>query len=190
MLFRSFPRDPGVKPNGFPPANMFDQPELEHILRDKMTSHKTVEFRGGIEITETANMRDHVRIKYVDIDSGESRCITADYVLGCDGANSTVRSSIGSTMTELGFAQRWLVIDVSTAADLQQWDGVHQLCDVDRAGTYMRIGTERYRWEFRLRDDESADDFTELDQVRPLIAPWLGTAHTPDLKLIRSIEYT
>ena len=73
-------------------------------------------------------------------------------MLGCDGANSVVRSQIGSTMRDLKFEQRWLVVDVATDADLHQWEGVHQVCDPERAGTYMRIGETRYRWEFRLLD--------------------------------------
>ena len=67
-------------------------------------------------------------------------------------------------------------------ADLDQWDGVHQVCDPVRAGTYMRIGLSRYRWEFRLLPGESADDFRSLQALKPLIAPWTsllsGTANS------------
>ena len=95
-------------------------------------------------------------------------------MLGCDGANSLVRSHIGSTMRDLNFEQRWLVVDVATTADLGQWGGVHQLCDPRRAGTFMQIGEVRYRWEFRLLPGETADDFRAISALRPLIAPWLG----------------
>ena len=40
---------------------------------------------------------------------------------------------IGSTMRDLNFEQRWLVVDVATDADLDQWEGVHQVCDPRRA---------------------------------------------------------
>ena len=43
--------------------------------------------------------------------------------------------------------------------DLHQWEGVHQVCDSRRAGTYMRIGQDRYRWEFALAEHESVADF-------------------------------
>ncbi|MCQ4121038.1 bifunctional 3-(3-hydroxy-phenyl)propionate/3-hydroxycinnamic acid hydroxylase MhpA [Rhodococcus tibetensis] len=185
-----FTRDPDSAPHGFPPANMFDQPELEQIMRAAMNRYDSVTFRGECEVTDVANKRDHAVVRYTDRASGADRFVTADYVLGCDGARSTVRSAIGSKMRDLGFEQRWLVIDVATGTDLQQWDGVHQLADPDRAGTYMRIGESRYRWEFRLHDHETTADFSNIDTVRPLIAPWIGTTANVDLELIRVAEYT
>ena len=101
-----------------------------------------------------------------------------------------MRRHIGAGMRDLRFEQRWLVIDVDSALDLQQWGGVHQLCDPRRAGTFMQIGDSRYRWEFRLLPGESADDFATLAALRPLIAPWLGSATDGDLRVMRVAEYT
>lgn len=185
-----FGRDPDRMPHGFPQANMFDQPELELIMRSRLSSFEGVHMDGGRDVVDVSNMRDHCLVTYIDVESRERRVVRADYVLGCDGANSVVRASIGSKMRALGFEQRWLVVDIRTDAELGQWEGVHQVCDTERAATYMRIGTDRYRWEFRLHDDESAGDFTELDNIVPLISPWLRTAHNPELALIRSTEYT
>lgn len=185
-----FARDPDRMPHGFPQANMFDQPDLERVMRARSAAFDGVHIRGGCDVVDVANMRDHCVVTYIDVDSGHRRAVRAEYVLGCDGANSVVRGSIGSKMRDLGFEQRWLVIDIATDADLGQWEGVHQVCDTERAATYMRIGADRYRWEFRLKDDESADDYVELDAILPLISPWLSTAQSPALKLIRSTEYT
>ena len=71
-------------------------------------------------------------------------------------------------MDDLRFQQRWLVVDVATDADLNQWDGVHQVCDPHRAGTFMRIGDTRYRWEFRLLPGETADDFNTMATLSPV----------------------
>ena len=78
----------------------------------------------------------------------------------------------------------------ATDADLDQWDGVHQVCDPVRAGTYMRIGLSRYRWEFRLLPAESADDFRSLQALKPLIAPWTSLVRDGELELTRVTEYT
>ncbi|OZC45885.1 3-(3-hydroxyphenyl)propionate hydroxylase [Rhodococcus sp. 06-621-2] len=185
-----FDRDPDRRPHGFPQANMFDQPDLEYLMRSRLSSLAGVHMAGGCTVVDVANRRDHCVVTYLDTRTGERCAVTADYVLGCDGANSTVRSSIGSRMLDLGFEQRWLVIDIATEAELDLWEGVHQVCDTERAATYMRIGHTRHRWEFRLRDTETADDFDDLDSVRPLLTPWLGTADRDALHLIRSTEYT
>lgn len=168
--------------HGLPQANMFDQPELERLLRDNLTRYPQIRMRGGVEVVDLAPGTP-ARLTLAD---GE--VITCDYVLGCDGANSMVRRRIGAVMQDLRFDQRWLVVDIATSADLQQWDGVHQVCSAHRAATYMRIGATRYRWEFQLLAGETASDYTGLDALRPFIAPWVpeGT----ELELVRVTEYT
>ena len=192
-VLAEFTRDPARSVHGFPQANMFDQPELEALLRTNLKRYPGVELRGDAEVTELADVTDQgrrVRVTFTDRSDGTAHQIDADYVLGCDGANSIVRTQIGSTMRDLNFEQRWLVVDIATDADLQQWDGVHQLCDPARAGTYMRIGKDRYRWEFQLRAGESADDFGTVAALRPLIAPWTATVTDDELRLLRVAEYT
>ena len=189
-----FTRATRLSRNGFPQANMFDQPDLERLLRTNLQRYPRAEFRGDVEVRDVTQDGSRALVTYArrsaDGDLGAERVVSADYVLGCDGANSVTRRSIGSAMADLGFDQRWLVVDVATSVDLHQWEGVHQVCDPDRAGTYMRIGERRYRWEFRLRDHESAADFATLDAVTPLIRPWTEHARPGDLKLVRATEYT
>ncbi|MDR3663256.1 MAG: bifunctional 3-(3-hydroxy-phenyl)propionate/3-hydroxycinnamic acid hydroxylase [Mycobacterium sp.] len=190
-VLAEFHRDTKLSRNGFPGANMFDQPELEQLLRTNMTRFPHARFRGDIEVLDiTAGPAGPIRLTTMDRRSEQKSTIIADYVLGCDGASSTVRQAIGSPMRNLKFDQRWLVVDIATTADLRQWEGVHQICDPHRAGTYMRIGDTRYRWEFRLLADESADDYRTLATLRPLINPWTNRVPDRDLELLRVAEYT
>lgn len=191
-VLAEFQRDSTPSRHGFPQANMFDQPALEAILRREMTQHDSVTFRGNVEVSHVRLDQGPgpVRVTFSDRDTGASQEVTADFVLGCDGANSLVRSAIGARMKDLRFQQRWLVVDVETDADLHQWEGVHQVCDATRAATYMRIGDTRYRWEFRLLDGETAADFGSIDDVLPLIAPWVAGTPPDRLTLIRLADYT
>lgn len=190
-VLAEFQRDPGQQRHGHPSANMFDQPQLEALLRRNLAHHPQATLLGDVDVTGISDVGDgRSRVTYVDRSSGAEALIDADYVLGCDGANSLVRESIGSRMQDLKFEQRWLVIDVVSTAELEQWDGVHQLCDSRRAGTFMRIGSDRYRWEFRLLDGEKAADFGDLQALRPLIAPWTGHVDESSLEIIRVAEYT
>ncbi|SPM26612.1 bifunctional 3-(3-hydroxy-phenyl)propionate/3-hydroxycinnamic acid hydroxylase [Mycobacterium terramassiliense] len=189
-VLAEFHRDPARSPNGFPQANMFDQPEFEALLRANLKRYPNAQLRGDAEVTWLTEDERGVRVTFTDRSDGCVHQIDADYLLGCDGANSLVRAQIGSAMADLKFEQRWLVVDVACDADLRQWEGVHQVCDPVRAGTYMRIGPGRYRWEFRLLAGESADDFKTLDALRPLIAPWTAHVASSELTLLRVAEYT
>lgn len=177
--------------HGHPMANMFDQPDLEHLLRTNLKDQTTVTLRGNVEVTDVfQDGNGRVQVDFTDRLTGDDESVLATYVLGCDGANSVVRTAIGSTMEDLGFEQRWLVVDVATAVELDQWDGVHQVCDPGRAATYMRIGEGRSRWEFRLLTGETAADFQSIQTMRPLIEPWVEGIEDDQLELVRVAEYT
>jgi 3-(3-hydroxy-phenyl)propionate hydroxylase len=190
-VLAEFHRDPAHSVHGFPQANMFDQPELEELLRANLKRYPCAQLRGDAEVTDVADDgQGRILVTFVDRADGAKHVVETNYVLGCDGANSVVRSCIGVDMRDLKFDQRWLVVDIATTADLDQWDGVHQVCDPNRAATYMRIGDTRYRWEFQLLPGETADDFASLATLRPLIAPWIGDVLPTDLTLVRVTEYT
>ena len=189
-VLAEFNRDTSRSVHGFPQANMFDQPELEALLRANLKRYPNAELRGNAEVTEISDHHGRLRVAFTDRCDGQTHLVEADYLLGCDGANSVVRTQIGSVMRDLNFEQRWLVVDIATDTDLHQWEGVHQVCDPVRAGTYMRIGEARYRWEFQLLAGESADDFSTLPALRPLIAPWTADVADSELTLLRVTEYT
>ena len=190
-VFAVFDRDTDHGRHGHPQANMFDQPELEQLLRTNLKDQTTVRLRGNVEVSDVAqDGQERVRVDFTDRRTGEHESVLAHYVLGCDGANSVVRTAIGSTMEDLGFEQRWLVIDVNSTDELDQWEGVHQVCDPNRAATYMRIGDTRYRWEFRLLQGETAADFESIEALQPLIGPWVQGIACDQLELARVAEYT
>jgi 3-(3-hydroxy-phenyl)propionate hydroxylase len=174
-------RRSGHGPHGYPQTSMFDQPELERLLRGALARRPECELRGGVEVTGIGTgTAGPVRVTYRD-DDGEHH-LWADAVLGCDGANGLTRDAIGAVWEDLRFEERWTVIDVRTPADVRCWEGVDQVCDPARPATFMRVGEDRYRWEFRLRDGEMP--------VRDLIAPWLPPTYDGDFEIVRRTNYT
>ncbi|MGI6872035.1 bifunctional 3-(3-hydroxy-phenyl)propionate/3-hydroxycinnamic acid hydroxylase [Amycolatopsis sp. 3B14] len=188
-VLAEFRRDAAHGRHGYPEASMFEQPELEALLRSGLKRHRAATMRGGAEVTALAPEAGGVRVAFTD-PAGRPDSVLARYVLGCDGANSLTRTSIGSVMRDLGFTQRWLVVDIRTDAELGAWEGVHQVCDPARAATYMRVGENRYRWEFQLTDGETADTYREPAALLPLIKPWTGETPSDQLEIVRVAEYT
>ncbi|CAM5661514.1 putative NADH-specific resorcinol 4-hydroxylase [Streptomyces afghaniensis] len=167
--------------HGYPQTSMFDQPELERLLRDALSRRPECELRGGAEVVGVEQDGDGpVRVTYHD-DGGE-HLLRADAVLGCDGANSLTRDAIGAVWEDLRFEECWTVVNVRTKADVRCWEGVNQVCDRHRPATFMRVGEDRYRWEFRLGDAE--------EPVRELVAPWLPPSYDGDFEVVREAQYT
>ncbi|MFF3374118.1 bifunctional 3-(3-hydroxy-phenyl)propionate/3-hydroxycinnamic acid hydroxylase [Streptomyces sp. NPDC002680] len=167
--------------HGYPQTSMFDQPELERLLRDALAERPECELRGGVEVTGIGtDTTGPVCVTYRD-DHGEHQ-LWAEAVLGCDGANSLTREAIGAVWEDLRFEERWTVIDVRTKLPVRCWEGVDQVCDPDRPATFMRVGEDRYRWEFRLRDGQ--------EPVRELVAPWLAPSYDGDFEVVRETQYT
>src|ERR1700737_4608254 len=110
--------------NGYPQMNMFDQPELEAMLRANVKRYPKVTVHGNVEVTSvTQNQQGRVRVSFLDRVRGGEQSVQASYVLGCDGASSPTRAAIGAYMYGLSFTQDWLVIDVHTDVALKQGGG-------------------------------------------------------------------
>jgi 3-(3-hydroxy-phenyl)propionate hydroxylase len=54
----------------------------------------------------------------------------------------------------------------------------------------MQVGPGRYRWEFRLRDDETVDSVVDSGTFEQLLRPWLRDVPFDTLEVLRRAEYT
>ncbi|TMR94486.1 bifunctional 3-(3-hydroxy-phenyl)propionate/3-hydroxycinnamic acid hydroxylase [Nonomuraea basaltis] len=186
-----FRRDRAGSRHGWPQANMFDQPDLEALLRANLRRHPEAELRPGTEVVHISqDVRGPVRVLLRDVAGGRQEEVRAHALLGCDGANSITRRYVGARMRGPRFAEPWLVVDVRCAVPLDVWDGIHQVCDPERPATFMRIGPERYRWEFRMRTGESEAELTRRDTLLRLISPWTRGVPEGELRLLRQAAYT
>ncbi|MCD0449669.1 bifunctional 3-(3-hydroxy-phenyl)propionate/3-hydroxycinnamic acid hydroxylase [Actinocorallia sp. API 0066] len=187
-----FRRDSASGVHGWPQANLFDQPDLEGLLRAGLAHRPRVTLRTGVEVEHVAP-GDALRpasVRVRCLKTGDVRTVTAPVVLGCDGAGSLVRTAVGARMRDLRFTERWLVVDVRCARRLDLWDGVDQVCDPARAATFLRVGDDRYRWEFRMLPDETPEALTSDAALARLLAPWLRDVPMAEVTVIRSASYT
>jgi 3-(3-hydroxy-phenyl)propionate hydroxylase len=176
-----FVREPDDRPNGWPRGVLFHQPDLEAVLRRAVAGEPRIRFETGVELTGLT--QDATGVDAVLRDGGADRSVRARHLLGCDGANSTVRGLVGAAMRDLARPDRWLVLDARAEFPAPVWPGVHQVGDPQRAATFMPVTDGRYRWEFRLRPGETAAGLT--GRLPELVAPFGASG----VEVLRAAEY-
>ncbi len=189
-----FLSSPGTsRPFGFSNDYFFYQPELEAALRDGIGRFPAVTLRSGETVVAVTPADRDVTLS---LSGGET--ISARYVIGCDGARSTVRKSLDIPLDDLGFEEPWLVVDaevdgpicfpgfkgVPEGADLQRLSVM--LCDPGRPTTVVPGRGNHRRWEFMLLPGEVDEAMMAPEIVDGLVAPWVeGVAH----RIVRAATY-
>lgn len=175
-----------VLPSGLPPAVAYEQPQLEARLRDHATAAGvTVDL--GTEVTDLADDADGgVVAELAPVGGGAERQVRARWLVGCDGARSSVRKRRGIAFVDQGFDQRWLVVDTWLRRDVELSPFVQQICAPERSVTFVPGHDRRRRFEFLLHDDEPDELMTEPARVAELLAPWLAPA---DAEITRAVVY-
>jgi 3-(3-hydroxy-phenyl)propionate hydroxylase len=192
-VMAEFRREYQPSQHGFPQANMFHQPDLEELMLARVEPHPLIDFRRGAEVSGLDGAASPLTAGPVRVHARTAdgpRTFSGQFVLGCDGASSTIRQLAGITMEDLGFTERWLVVDIRAEAGLDTWDGVEQICDPARAATFMQVTGDRYRWEFRLLDGEDEAGLIAPAALGALLRPWTGRGDLEGLEIIRSASYT
>ena len=80
-------------------AQWVPQYTLEEVLRARAAALPNVEVRFETQVTRLQQDEDGVHVELEDVRSGAARAVRCAYLVGADGARSTVREAIGAVMT-------------------------------------------------------------------------------------------
>lgn len=83
------------------PAQQVPQYVIEEVLRERLAQLPAVELRRGTALTDLRQGDGRVTVALQD-EAGERATVTARWVVGADGARSTVRRLAGIEMRQLG----------------------------------------------------------------------------------------
>ena len=177
-LMLDWSRPQQIGPLGWYPSYRFHQPDLEAELNNGLAARDTVTVKRSANVAKITDHGDLVTVAYDN--DGVTRTVTGRFVVGTDGARSVVRSSMDSVWEDLGFQERWLVIDVQLAKPRHDLgDFTIQTCDRLRPTTYVRCPRDWRRWEISLKPDETVEMVTDESfiwpKLRPAITPQEGT---------------
>lgn len=175
-------------PHGCANNYYFHQPELEQVLRRGVTRFGNAIVKLQHEVTNITPSRDHVTLDVTDLVQQKKSQLQARYVVGCDGARSLMRKTLGTTMQDLGLHQPWLVFDVllkESAPALP--DHTVQHCNPERPMTYCNVTGNRRRWEIMLMPGDDPARLVDPEALWKLVSPWIR----PDqAEIERAVIYT
>ena len=194
QVLRELPRR-WETPSGWPASYHFYQPELEAVLYRRAAQDDRITVLRGWQVTgltdgpagaESGTEVAEVQARHVQ--SGAARNFRAAYMVGADGANSTVREAAGRTFTDLGFQADWLVVDVKLGEGVDPGiPSTGQYCDPARPHHAARGCWPHARWEFMLLDSDDYDEVCTDAGVWKLLSQWLRAG---EAEIIRKTVYT
>jgi len=174
-----------VTANRFAARSATWQPALERALLQNLRRFPSVSVRFQQTLSAIEECADGIRARVVGTDGGSTEIVAA-FLVGADGARSTVRKLLnvefeGTTLS----AQRHVVVDV---ADDPDGDLVGKLIlDPALPSTSLPLAYHGRRYEFKIGPDIDAEQILTDTSVRRLISRFRDVR---DLKIIRKTVYT
>jgi 3-(3-hydroxy-phenyl)propionate hydroxylase len=146
---------PTETPYGYPRRSAFRQPILERRLREGLARWPSVETLFGHTLESFMEHDSGVSLRVHDPE-GRPLELECDYLVGCDGANSTTRRILGIALEGSSFSERWLIVDLENS----EVDSPHTLvfCDPLRPCVALPGPHRTRRFEFKLHAHERDED--------------------------------
>ncbi|MDB5965026.1 MAG: bifunctional 3-(3-hydroxy-phenyl)propionate/3-hydroxycinnamic acid hydroxylase, partial [Polaromonas sp.] len=181
---REFARiEPQGREHGFPKRNAFRQQVLVAELRDGMARFGDSAIWFGHELLSfrEEGAAVHLTLRHGD----DTRHISCDWLVACDGGRSGVREQLGITLSGSTYDEKWLIVDL--LGRQSAFRHTRTYCDPARPAIRLPGPEGTLRYEFMLHEDEDPEKILEESTVRALIR-----AREPDdadLAIARKVVY-
>lgn len=167
--------DPAPPPYdlGWPATLTFIQPELEEMLRNALAKRVNVTTMFGTQLVSFEERGNVVHVVLRDKETGVETTATCDYLVGTDGANSTIRNQLGLMLEPLDFDEWWVVVDAWQQRETPLPAKTTQYCWPSRPATYVVGPRNLRRWELKLLPGEKPEDFDDREVLAAAMKPYV-----------------
>lgn len=184
--------------SGYNSDFMYFQPVMERALNERVAESPLVADYSGWACDElrTAGGGVEATLRRTSVVPGQAcpavgdevRALHGRYLVAADGANSAVRRGLGISREDLGFNERWLVVDVRKKRDFSLAFDCGQICDPARPITVLPLGKRHRRWEWAMLPGETVEELERPETAWKLLADWNVTPD--DAEIVRQLVYT
>ncbi|MFE5286005.1 bifunctional 3-(3-hydroxy-phenyl)propionate/3-hydroxycinnamic acid hydroxylase [Nocardia sp. NPDC056611] len=190
------------RPLGWPIVNFLYQPYLENSLERALSRYPHVTVRRGREVTTFDQDAFGVSVEHAESggtgygqrasepDPRTAERVRAQFLVGCDGGRSVVRTNLGIDMTGTSFPERWLVVDLKANDGVDAFRHLpyfNFVCDPELPIVSCPQPGGHHRFEFMLSDDQTKEEMEDAETVRRHISRYVD----PDeVEVLRKLVYT
>ncbi|MEV6217603.1 bifunctional 3-(3-hydroxy-phenyl)propionate/3-hydroxycinnamic acid hydroxylase [Nocardia sp. NPDC051833] len=191
-----------ARPLGWPVVNFLYQPYLETTLERALSRYPEVHVRRGREVVGFEQDATGVEIEHhasggsgygtraSESGPGAVERVRAQFLIGCDGGRSVVRTHLGIAMSGTSYPERWLVVDLKARAGVDAFRHLPYfdfVCDPALPIVSCPQPDGHHRFEFMLRETQSKEEMEDPDTVRGHISRFVD----PDeVEVLRKLVYT
>jgi len=152
---------------GYPRRNAFRQPVLEQQLREGLERFPHVQTLFGWRVESFEQDDEGVTLRCSD-EADRSIEVGCDYLIGCDGASSFIRTALGLSLEGMTFSEKWLIVDLENSPSPTRDTLV--FCDANRPCIALPGPNLTRRFEFKLHPGESPEAIMAPASVAALLA--------------------
>ena len=162
---------------------------LEEYLVEACRQTPAVDLRWKHRVTALSQREDGVRLK-VETPDGPIG-IEADWVIACDGANSSLRSMVGAAFSGQFFQDRFLIADVLMEADFpaERWFWFDPPFHPGQSVLLHREADNVWRIDFQLGWEADPEEEKRPERVIPRIQAMLGPEARFELEWVSVYQF-
>ena len=148
--------------HGWPDSTSMYQPGLEAALAACGARQPGLRVLRGHRVVRLAEHGPLVEVMTQDVSTEKESVLRARWVVGCDGANSCVRTHMGTTVRDFGFSVDWMACDVTPFRPSDFPPSNLQIADPLSPRVAVSAGHDHRRWEFMRLPGEPPEEFGSL----------------------------
>ncbi len=176
--------DSPVTEHGYARRNAFLQPDLERIMAAGVARFDHVETRFETRLVGLEEGGGHIKARLVD-SSGRTATVRCRFLLGCDGARSTVRGALAIAMQGRTYSRDWVVADTLNDPDCDRFSKF--FCDPARPLVSIPAPGGGRRYEYMVMPGEDRESAARIANVKRILSRFRDI---PDEDFARAVVYT
>ena len=151
------------------------QPQYDRVHRENANKYKTNTIKEGWELIDYKQEKGYISCKIKDVNSNTIQNTTAKFLLGTDGATSTVRKISNIELQDYNSDETWMVVDGYTDEQFECFEEVDaiQFCNPERPITIIQGVKNRFRFEIAFMPDDKVEEIQKEEVFSNYINYWI-----------------